>query len=387
MPREACTARALCYNSAVNQRDLLHAAADALEKNSAAARGSKVLVGLDGFVDEIIAVVDKRETATNFSRISTITQLAQRIGAAAGNSASIELVVERVKLGGNGPIMANALAAFGARTTYLGALGSPRVHPAFTKLADNARVISVAEPGHTKALEFDDGKIMLGTLPSLHGLSWGVLKTKVGCDKLLRLMDEVSLVAMANWTMLAGMTEIWRRMQKEICPKLSRGREQLFFADLADPTRRKTEELREALNVLRGFSPTFRVVLGLNRHEAALAAHALDMPRTENAEVEKLAAFIHDKLQLDSVVVHPREFAVSASPRGLVRVEGPFTPKPKLSTGAGDHFNAGYCLGRLLGLDDAGALQAGVGTSGFYVRTGKSPSCRELAKFLKSLTK
>ena len=31
------------------------------------------------------------------------------------------------------------------------------------------------------------------------------------------------------------------------------------------------------------------------------------------------------------------------------------------------------------------ALQLGVGTSGFYVRTGTSPTARELADFLRSL--
>jgi sugar/nucleoside kinase (ribokinase family) len=371
----------------VNQRALLHSTAAALEKNAADIRRRKALVGLDGFVDEIIWVVDKREDATRFSRIATITQFADRIGAAAGNSASIELVVERVKLGGNGPIMANALASFGARTTYLGAVGSPKIHSAFSELKKNARVISVAEPGHTKALEFDDGKIMLGTLQSLHGLSWSVLVKNVGRDRLRRMMEEAALVAMTNWTMLAGMTEIWRRMQKEICPRLTEARERFFFADLADPTRRKTAELREALEVLRGFSPAFRVVLGLNKRESELAAAALGLTDAENVSVEKLAVFVQEKLSLDAVVVHPRECAVSASAHGVFRVEGPFTPKPKLSTGAGDHFNAGYCLGRLIGLDESGALQAGVGTSGFYVRTGKSPNCRQLAKFLKSLAK
>jgi sugar/nucleoside kinase (ribokinase family) len=371
----------------VNQRDLLHATADALKKNVSAARRKKVLVGLDGFVDEIISVVDKRESATKFSRIATITQFAQRIADAAGNSASIEMVVERVKLGGNGPIMANALASLGARTTFLGAVGSPKIHEAFRPLADNARVISVAEPGHTNALEFDDGKIMLGTLESLYGLNWKLILAKVGRKKLCALMDSASLVAMTNWTMLPAMTEIWRRMQQEICPHLKRGRERFFFADLADPTRRKKEDVAEAMFVLKKFSPTFRVTLGLNKHEAELAAASLGLADAENVKVEKLATFIHDKLRLDSVVVHPRECAVSASARGLVRVEGPFTAEPKISTGAGDHFNAGYCLGRLIGLDESGALQAGVGESGFYVRTGRSPSCRELATFLKSLAK
>src|SRR5262245_19617033 len=67
-------------------------------------------VGLDGFVDEIFHVVDKRESAEKYSRLPMIAQLAARMQGAAGHSTNIELVSQLVKLGGNGPIMANALA-------------------------------------------------------------------------------------------------------------------------------------------------------------------------------------------------------------------------------------------------------------------------------------
>src|SRR5437016_4906784 len=80
-------------------------------------------VGLDGFVDEIIQVVDKRTNAESFQRLPTIVTLAERIAAAAGKSTNIELVNQLTKLGGNGPIMANALAQFGMQVTYLGTLG------------------------------------------------------------------------------------------------------------------------------------------------------------------------------------------------------------------------------------------------------------------------
>jgi sugar/nucleoside kinase (ribokinase family) len=371
----------------MNQRQLLLSTARALKQRAVAPSQLCAFVGLDGFVDEIISVVDQRQSPASFTRVTTISQFARRIADAAGRSASIELVVERVKLGGNGPIMANALASLGAATTYVGALGAPRIHEVFRALQQQARVISVAEPGHTKALEFDDGKIMLGTLESLHGLTWQRLIREIGRSELRRLISNARLVAMTNWTMLPWMTEIWRRMQKEICPRLAQGPDRIFFADLADPTRRRAEELREALRVLAQFAPPFRVVLGLNLQEAQLTASALGLAKAQTATADQLAALIFSKLRLDAVVVHPREFAVSASARGLRRVRGPFTPKPKISTGAGDHFNAGYCLGRLIGLDEAGALQTGVGASGFYVRTGQSPRRGELAEFLQSLAK
>src|SRR3989441_6224587 len=80
-------------------------------------------VGLDGFVDEILHVVDKRESAEKYTRLATIREFSDRLAAAAGRSTNVELVSQLTKLGGNGPIMANALACFGLKVTYLGILG------------------------------------------------------------------------------------------------------------------------------------------------------------------------------------------------------------------------------------------------------------------------
>ena len=67
---------------------------------------------------------------------------------------------------------------------------------------------------------------------------------------------------------------------------------------------------------------------------------------------------------------------------GTAIVQGPFTPKPKITTGAGDHFNSGFCLGKLLGFDNAEAVLTGVATSGFYVKNAKSPDVADLSDFL-----
>ena len=119
-------------------------------------------VGLDGFVDEILHVVDKRESAEKYTRLAKMDQWGGRISAAAGKSTNIELVSQLTKLGGNGPIMANALASFGMKVTYLGILGYPNLHPIFADFAKRAEVHSIAEPGYTDAVEFEDGKVMLG---------------------------------------------------------------------------------------------------------------------------------------------------------------------------------------------------------------------------------
>jgi len=75
---------------------------------------------------------------------------------------------------------------------------------------------------------------------------------------------------------------------------------------------------------------------------------------------------------------------LTASSGKVSLVEGPFVPKPLSTTGAGDHFNSGFCLGKLLGLDNAASVLTGVSTNGHYVRTGLSPSLSDLAKLMRN---
>ncbi len=83
--------------------------------------------------------------------------------------------------------------------------------------------------------------------------------------------------------------------------------------------------------------------------------------------------------------MHATAFAAAASKTGSAFVEGPFVAQPLISTGAGDHFNAGYALAGILGGDLEQRLQLGVATSGYYVRTAKSPSLPDIRRFLKKI--
>src|SRR4051812_44277747 len=178
----------------------------------------RTTVGLDGFVDEIIAVVDKRHEGAGpggYEPVRTIADLAAKMHRAAGQSSNYELVVKQMKLGGNGPIMANALASIGASVTYIGNVGYPNIHPVFEDFATRAKVIGIGEPGHTDALEFEDGKLMLGKHESLQDVNWDNLVSRVGRDRLKQLMDGSKLIAMVNWTMLPHMGRIWAKLLDE----------------------------------------------------------------------------------------------------------------------------------------------------------------------------
>jgi sugar/nucleoside kinase (ribokinase family) len=354
----------------------LHAAAGALAS-------IKATVGLDGFVDEIIAVVDKRHDGGRYEPVRTIDRLGHKILGATGQSSNYELVVKQVKLGGNGPIMANALASIGVSVTYIGNVGYPAVHPAFAELARKAKVVSIGEPGHTDALEFDDGKLMFGKHQTLQEVNWDNLISRVGREQLKSLMDGAHLIGMVNWTMLPHMSRIWARMLDEVIPNRERHKRSLFI-DLADPEKRTHGDILDALKLLTRFQDQVDVVLGLNLKESLEIADVLGLPGKKAPEdsTEDNARAIREELGLACVVIHPRRSAAAAVEGESARFDGPFVQQPKISTGAGDHFNAGFCLGRVLGFGLEESLCVGVATSGYYVRSAQSPTATELARFI-----
>ena len=358
----------------------------AVQLQAAANRVSQMsaFIGLDGFVDDILHVVDKRESAEKYVRLPTIAQYAERLAAAAGRSTNVELVSQLTKLGGNGPIMANALASFGLKVSYLGILGYPNLHPVFAEFATRAEVHSIAEPGYTDALEFEDGKIMLGKHQSLKQMNWDNIKGRFGKDKFSEKLGNADLVGFVNWTMLTYMSDIWSSVLKEICPAMKGSRRKLFI-DLADPEKRTSDDILRALELITQFQKHFDVILGLNEKESHEIGRTLGL-NTGNSSPEglqKVCQEIHSRIRVDTLVVHPTAFALASGPDGTAMVEGPFTPKPKITTGAGDHFNSGFCLGKLLGLPTEQCLVTGVTTSGFYVRTAQSPTIPDLTQMLR----
>ncbi len=368
------------------REQICESASRKLSKSLATLGSVTATIGLDGFVDEIIAVVDKRLDKDRYQPMKTIKHLGDKILAAAGQSSNYELLVKQTKLGGNGPIMANALAAAGLAVTYIGNLGFPTLHPVFSELARRANVISIAEPGHTDALEFEDGKLMLGKHQSLGDITWDNLLQRVGEDRLKSLIGGARLVGMLNWTMLPHMSDIWSKLQTEIlphCPKQDR----TFFIDLADPEKRTAKDISDALKVLARFQSSINVILGLNLKESDQIAHALGIavPGDSEPAIGQTAKAIREKLGISCVVIHPRKGAAAATADESAAFDGPFIQQPKISTGAGDHFNAGFCLGRIVGLSLEESLCAGVATSGYYVRMAQSPTGQQLADFIATL--
>ncbi len=362
--------------------------AEQIRKAADQAAPLKAFVGLDGFVDEIIHVVDQRSEVDHFQRIPTIEAFSARIAEASGRSTNMELVTQRIKLGGNGPIMANALASAGVEVNYLGALGYPKPHPVFQPLLDRAKnVYTVAEPGHTDAYEFQDGKLLMGKLTPLNDICWQKISERMGAPKMAALMASSDLVAFVNWTMVPFMSEVWDRIYQEIVApseKVEGDKPKRLFFDLCDPQKRSAKDILEALELIQRFQSHYSVTLGLNEKECYEIAEVMNIPSEGDTRpaLMDLVQRMHARLPIDTLLVHPVRYAIASNREEVVSFDGPFIAQPVITTGAGDHFNAGFCLGQLLGFDLTDSLACGVSTSGFYVQSGQSPSMEDLANLL-----
>lgn len=373
--------------------DLCRMAAAALEAIPASTQ-PRAMVGFDGFIDHIIDVVATRESRTAYTSTSTIAELGAKISAAAGKSANFELVTRHSKIGGNGPIMANALCSHGCQVTAVGILGAPVIDPVFSTLAERAvKVISLGAPAVTDALEFGDGKLMLGKLFPLDAVTYPRLLAAVGGVAGLKdLLREPRAIATVNWTMTLELTAIWEHLAADIMPGLRMDRP-LWFIDLADPAKRTRGDLIGALAALGKLQQFADVVLGLNEAECRQISEVLGLAwptaASEWEAAEHACVQIRERLKLSYVMCHlVRASAVAwqtadAATSGSASADGFWVAKPMITTGAGDHFNAGFLTGLMLGIAPAQCLQIGGATSGHYVRTAESPTRQQAAHFLR----
>ncbi|GHB97505.1 PfkB family carbohydrate kinase [Cerasicoccus arenae] len=345
----------------------------------------KALIGFDGFVDKIVHPVKQRHgMGEDFERIETIAEFGSRISAAVGQSANIEMYQMMEKLGGNGPIMANAMHSANVQVRYIGALGNPTIHPIFEEFAQKTDAVSVTNPGVTTAAEFTDGKIMLGDMAALENVDYDHIIETMGEGQFLDACARADMIALVNWTMLPRLSELFNNMADRVFPNIGPGENRQFFFDLADPAKRSIGDLRSVLKIISRYQAHGAVTLGLNYSEGIQVAKALGLPApTEDPDqLKALATRIRQTLEISCVVVHPTHSAACATSDGSWWVEGPFCEKPKITTGAGDHFNAGFMCGRLIGLSPLACLTTAVCFSGLYVRTAKSPSLSEVTRFL-----
>jgi len=352
------------------------------------ARQLRALIGFDAAVDWLYSVVRERSSPDEYVSFPLIETFGEKVCSAAGKSALIELDPKRKKIGGNGPIMALALVAHSDKISCIGPFGDP-LDEAFEPLQAKAhRLYSIGQPAVTHALEFEDGKIMLPVLTGFKGVHRAALNDRIGCRRLIEEISESRLIALVNWSSLPHLSDIFSYLTDEILPECQPDPKRIYFFDLADTHKHGPKKVREVINQIAAFTPFGKTVLGMNLNEATQVAAAINLPEPSphlDSLVEAAHA-IQGYSGVHTVVIHPLEGAVGADPQQYTSVVGPFCAMPSITTGAGDHFNAGFCLGFALEWSLVECLEFGVLTSGCYVRSGQSPTFTDIQHFLTTIS-
>jgi sugar/nucleoside kinase (ribokinase family) len=341
------------------------------------------VVGFDGFVDEMITVVGERQNLDAFVPVHGIGDFGALVAKAAGKSSLREIVVNAIHPGGCAVNMGDGLASLGIPVDCFATLGEP-IHPAFHEIASKFRSCHSwgKEPGRTLAFEFSDGKLMFSAVTPLADFTPDAMAAKLMDGAYAEACASAKVIALTDWTLYPHMTSVWRFLQKEVYGKLTH--RPSFYIDLVDPSTRSTADIRTMLNTLPGFETAGPLTLGLNGNEANILARIFCIRDVgdDMGEVRALAETLQRLLGISEVVIHCTHFAATSSATESAVTNTTYCPNPKKSTGAGDRFNAGFCLGILLGLDACSRITLGCACSGYFVRNARSPSFAELTDFV-----
>ena len=347
--------------------------------------GEHVFVGFDGYIDKIQKAVESRKK-DKVTYYDSLTAFSNRIAVAAGKSGQVELVTQEIKIGGNAPIMATALSSLGIYNTCLGCAGYPKPLTEFKKLPELTHMLSIGNPAETNALEFSDGKMILSELTTFRKLDWAHIVSLIGKKTLKEKINEATVISLVGWCNPDHATNVWRGILTDIMPYA--GEKKLIFFDLADPTKKSKSDLLEVLQVIRDYRKFGPVILGINENETLklFTTIKMDYPDEEGLyeSLEEKGQFLFGKLGISGILIHPIDRSIYIHGQEPLTLHAPLVREPRISTGGGDNFNAGFCLGYMLDFSIEESMILGMATSGSYVKYGISPSQESVAKYLKS---
>lgn len=353
----------------------------ALKNAASILAGKQATAGFDGFTDTIARIIRKKQTGKPVAYFSNIKQFGAYITDKQHASFSLEVEEKSIKPGGNMPIMSHAMGTLGTPVHCIGAFGYPNPYPVFDAMSRHCSLHSFANPGASTAFEFNDGKMFLASMGALNATGWDTIKHILGIDHLRNIFRSSNLVCLLNWSEIDASSDIWKGLLGDVMSNIGSDKERFIFADLSDCSKRGTGAIKDALQLLAQFGGYGNLVLSLNKNESGILGKLLSGKKITDDPIIQ-GSKIFDALPLHTLLIHTAKQTTAYRQNEQVSMPTFYSPKPAISTGAGDHFNAGFCVAQLLQLDLASALWFANATAGVYIRTGVSPTCSDLITFL-----
>lgn len=342
----------------------------------------KAFLGFDACIDYIVRVVREKKENETTEYFSDSDQFGNFLLNLNKKSCGLELKTKLSKIGGNMVITGNSLANLGVKVECLGTFGFPDILPVFRTMSENCNLLTIGETISATALEFDNSKVIMFDPGPYDNLTWEGIKELLGVERIKQLITGKQLVALVNWSEIENSSQIWQGILDEILPYIRfNDSKPSFFTDFSDCSRKSKSDILFAFSLLVRFKKYFRVLISLNQNEADLIANALDVHGYKSDE-EFVKALYH-ACNTDVLIIHRTKDALAYDGTTYGQSETFFCKEPRILTGGGDNFNAGFCYTLFNDFTLFESLVVANAVSGSYVKTGISPGVDDLIDFLR----
>ena len=335
--------------------------------------------GFDGYIDRVRIMVESRTGPNDFQRMRSLATLEQRIGesVALNNSCSIEWEERDQRAGGHTSHLGRAFATLGFDPTVVGTYGTPP-EAIFEQELTGCSLVSIGSPSYSDAVEFNDGKFMINEIGSMETLDWETLHNHVDLSSLIKIIDGADALSTGYWSTMPFLSSIWDGLRTDIWPSLSNP-PKMVFVDPADVRRMSDKRIKRGLRPLKQLNNRIQVTVSANRRETGVLA---SLSGDDGNDFKTVAQQAKDVLEVSRYLAHTVDRSILVTDDITTVAQTPRVAEPELTASAGDHFNAGFILGDILGLSDTASLMLGNVVANWFVRHGRPPEYDELLDFL-----
>lgn len=344
----------------------------------------KVVLGMDGIIDEVWQVLETRVSKSDFKVIDKMKKFGELIVARSEGGMANELIRKRRICGGFTANTGRAAGNLKLSTTMVGMYGKDTIDPIYDEFKDKCTLITLGNPAVCNILEFTDGKIMLPYLKELLDFEWKDLINILGHEKLKSIFGDADIVSLGYWSNMPAFNELVTNICEDY---FTDNHPRRMFFDFANIKKRSVDALMETFDVLGTINNKISITLSLNEHEAALLFSYFGEEFTDDIETTtKIVSAIRDKINFDEIIIHTPYYSIAASKSEKVGVVvQDYCPSPVRTAGAGDTFNGGYIAACLKNLKINERLAIANAATSFYVNNGFPPDREYLIKEIKRI--
>jgi sugar/nucleoside kinase (ribokinase family) len=274
------------------------------------------------------------------------------------------------------PNFMKAVDALSLSATAVGMLSNGSdIAPLFSGLGTQR--YSYLDAGAATAFEFEDGKFFFSSANTPEPGPDERIFTRVenAFPGFSRAAAAADLTAFLNWSELPFAQNLWDDIFTHAFEYAETDKTRFVFFDLCDSSAKDLSQIEAVVSLIGKFASRRRTILSMNANEALDIGGKITGRKGSAAE---LAPLIFNRLCLDELLIHQHSESLAFSAAGIAAEPCAVNNKPKISTGAGDNFNAAYCCASLAGLPIAEKLRFANAYAGAYIAKGSSPDCRAL---------